>query len=53
MYRSREFLSEFSDFLSSLMLRSDKVVIVGDFNIHMDVDSDSIKLLESMGISQQ
>ena len=53
-----EFLSEFSDFLSDLVLGSDKVVIVGDFNIHIDVDSDSLKLafislLESMGISQK
>ena len=52
-----EFLSEFSDILSGLVLSSDKVVIVGDLNIHMDVDSDSLKLafislLELMGISQ-
>ena len=53
-----EFLSEFSDFLADLVLSSDKVVIVGDFNIHMDVDSDSLKLaftslLELLGISQK
>ena len=40
------------------MLSSDKVVIVGDFNIYMDVDSDSLKLafnslLELMGVSQK
>ena len=50
-----EFLSEFSDFLSGLLISTDKVIIVGDFNIHMDVDSDSLKLafnslLESLGI---
>ncbi|XP_028272704.1 uncharacterized protein LOC114443000 [Parambassis ranga] len=52
-----EFLLEFSDFLSSLVLSTDKVIIVGDFNIHMDVDSDSLKiafnsLLDSVGFSQ-
>ncbi|MDF4410550.1 hypothetical protein P3448_24240, partial [Vibrio parahaemolyticus] len=36
-----EFVSEFSEFLSSLVLNSDKVIIVGDFNIHVDVDNDS------------
>ena len=30
-----EFLSEFSDFLSALVVNSDKILIVGDFNIHM------------------
>ena len=39
-----EFLSEFSDFLSGLVFSPDKVVMVGDFNIHMDVDSHSSKL---------
>ena len=34
---------EFSDFLSGLVLSSDKVVIVGDFNIHMDANSESLK----------
>ena len=54
----QEFLSEFSDFLSGLLLSSDKVIIVGDFKIRMDVDSDGPKLafispLESMGVSQK
>ncbi|XP_061590906.1 uncharacterized protein LOC133456448 [Cololabis saira] len=53
-----EFLSEFSDFLSGLLISTDKFIIVGDFNIHMDVESDNLKLafnslLESMGISQK
>ncbi|MDF4294885.1 hypothetical protein P3465_23480, partial [Vibrio parahaemolyticus] len=61
MYRApgpySEFLSEFSEFLSSLVLKSDKVIIVGDFNIHVDVDNDSlattfISLLDSIGFSQ-
>ena len=37
-----EFLSEFSEFLSNLVLSTDKVIIVGDFNIHVDVDNDSL-----------
>ena len=53
-----EFLSEFSDFLSGLVISSDKVVIVADFNIHIAVDSGSLKLafislLESMGVSKK
>ena len=39
-----EFLSEFSDFRCGFVLSSDKVIIVGNFNIHMDVDSDSLSL---------
>lgn len=31
-----EFLSGFSDFLSDLALSSDKILIVGDFNVHVD-----------------
>ncbi|XP_054869434.1 uncharacterized protein LOC129349621 [Amphiprion ocellaris] len=54
---SSEFLSQFSDFLSDLVLSSDKVIIVGDFNIHVDVDSDSLttafnSILDSIGFSQ-
>ena len=37
-----EFLTEFSEFLSGLVLSTDKVIIVGDFNIHVDVDNDSL-----------
>lgn len=53
-----EFLSEFSDFLSDLVLRADKVIIIGDFNIHVDIINDSfrngfISLLESIGFLQQ
>uniref|UniRef100_A0A8D0CS33 Reverse transcriptase domain-containing protein n=3 Tax=Sander lucioperca TaxID=283035 RepID=A0A8D0CS33_SANLU len=52
-----EFLSEFSEFLSCVVLKSDKVLIVGDFNIHVDVDSNSLStafnsLLDSIGFSQ-
>ena len=53
-----EFLCEFSEFLSSLVLKTDKVIIVGDFNIHVDVENDSlsaafISLLDSIGFSQK
>ena len=37
-----DFISEFSEFLSSLVLKSDKVIIVGDFNVHVDVTNDSL-----------
>ena len=39
------FLFEFADFLSSLVVNSDKVVIVGDFNIHMDSEGDPLSIL--------
>jgi len=31
-----DFIKEFADFLSELVLATDKVLIVGDFNIHVD-----------------
>jgi len=48
-----EFISEFSEFISSLVLKT-RVFIVGDFNIHVDVDNDClsaafISLLDSIG----
>lgn len=30
------FLSDFSDFISSVVLSHDKILLVGDFNIHVD-----------------
>jgi len=33
---SSDFIKEFADFLSELVLAADKVLIVGDFNIHVD-----------------
>ena len=49
-----EFLSEFSEFLSQLVLSTDKVIVVGDFNIHVDVENlhgfNSIS--DSIGFSQ-
>lgn len=53
-----EFLEEFPDFLSNLAMNSDKVITVGDFNIHVDVDDDCLaaafkSLLDSIGFSQR
>ena len=52
-----EFLNEFSDFLSRIILDSDKIVIAGDFNIHIDDSNDSLgnaftTLLDSVGFIQ-
>ena len=52
-----DFISEFSEFLSSLVLKSDKVIIVGDFNVHVDVTNDSLSnaftsLIDSIGFCQ-
>ena len=52
-----EFLDEFSEFLSELVLCSDKIIIMGDFNIHVDVPSDSLtlsfnSLIDSLGFLQ-
>ena len=51
------FLLEFADFLSSLAVNSDKVVIGGDFNIHMDSEGDPLRsaflsIIESIGYDQ-
>ena len=52
-----EFLSEFSDFLSRLVLESNKIIISGDLNVHVDVETDSLRnafisLTESIGFAQ-
>ena len=52
-----EFLSEFSEFLSQLVLSTDKVIVVGDFIIHVNVENDSLNIhfnsiLDSIGFSQ-
>ena len=37
-----EFLSEVPEFLSNLVLKTDKIIIVRDFNIHVDNNKDSL-----------
>ena len=51
------FLSEFSSYMESIILSKDHLLILGDFNIHMDVstNADTVKfmdLLESLGLEQ-
>ena len=51
------FLSEFADFLANLVVNTDKILIVGDFNIHMDNKNDSLRsaflsITDSIGFSQ-
>ncbi|XP_053481003.1 uncharacterized protein LOC128607830 [Ictalurus furcatus] len=52
-----EFLSEFADFVSNLVVSVDKALIVGDFNIHFDNLEDPLRIavvsiLDSVGINQ-
>uniref|UniRef100_A0A3B3IBG4 Reverse transcriptase domain-containing protein n=1 Tax=Oryzias latipes TaxID=8090 RepID=A0A3B3IBG4_ORYLA len=52
-----EFLTEFSDFLSTIVLDSDQIIILGDFNIHVDDPSDCLgkafaALLDDVGFTQ-
>ncbi len=37
-----DFIKEFTDFLSELVLAADKVLFVGDFNIHVDNEKDAL-----------
>ncbi len=37
-----DFIKEFADFLSELVLAADKVLIVGNFNIHTDNDKNAL-----------
>ncbi len=51
------FIKEFGDFISELVLATDKVLIVGDFNIHVDSEKDALGLafldiLNSIGVRQ-
>ena len=34
------FLTEFADFLANVVVNTEKILIVGDFNIHMDNRND-------------
>ncbi|XP_056593208.1 uncharacterized protein LOC130412099 isoform X1 [Triplophysa dalaica] len=52
-----DFIKDFGGFLSELVLAADRVLVVGDFNIHVDNDTDALGLafkdtLNSMGVSQ-
>ncbi len=52
-----DFIKEFADFLSELVLAADKVLIVGDFNIQVDNEKDAlgspfIDILNSFGVRQ-
>ncbi len=52
-----DFLKEFADFLSDLLVNADKALIVGDFNIHADNPNDALglaftDLINSFGVKQ-
>ncbi len=52
-----DFLKEFADFLSDLLVNADKALIVGDFNIHVDNTNDALglaftDLVNSFGVKQ-
>ena len=54
---SSTFFAEFSDYLESVVMSSEPLVLLGDFNIHVDVPThmDAIQfrdLLDSMGLQQ-
>ena len=51
------FLLEFSSYMESIILSNDRLLILEDFNIHMDVSTDAdtakfVDLLESLGLEQ-
>ncbi len=51
------FIKEFGDFISELVLAADKVLAVGDFNIHVDNDTNALgsaflDILNSIGVRQ-
>ncbi len=52
-----DFLKEFADFLSELLVKVNKALIVGDFNIHVDNTNDALglaftDLIHSFGVKQ-
>ena len=51
------FFHEFAEYLESIVISSDKLLITGDFNFHMDVPTDPNNihfrdLLDAMGLVQ-
>ena len=46
-----EFLSEFSEFLPTLVISADKIIILSYFNIHVDIESDASALRLSFRLS--
>ncbi|XP_048578893.1 uncharacterized protein LOC125560696 [Nematostella vectensis] len=51
------FISEFAEFLESVVMTTEPLVLTGDFNIHVNIDSDNdaarfLDLLSSMGLQQ-
>ena len=51
------FFHEFAEYLESVVMSSDKLLITGDFNFHMDVPTDPNNihfrdLLDTMGLIQ-
>ena len=51
------FFAEFGDYVETILLSNEQLLILGDFNIHIDVagDSDATKLsdfFESVGLQQ-
>nr|XP_054599437.1 uncharacterized protein LOC129164182 [Nothobranchius furzeri] len=53
-----EYLDQISDFLSDLVLNTDKVIVVGDFNIQVDIENDCLNvafsnILDSIGFTQR
>lgn len=54
---TRVFFDEFTNYLETIILSSEPLLITGDFNIHVDVADNSdgvylLELLESMGLQQ-
>ena len=52
-----EFLTEFSEFLSSIVMKVDSLVLAGDFNFHVDNPSDNfanefINITQSLNLTQ-
>ena len=54
---TKSFVSEFTSYLESIILSMEPILIVGDFNLHVDVAGDAVagdflNILESMGLEQ-